>query len=130
MPSHKYLKLLDYISYFEQKDFDFCTWQKPSETDDRVVEMGYPVYDEGIQRFIQEVYDSDLLMSNYSDYLDRNQIDLGKMIVNITVADFQLLRAILTHSVRGERFCDGFWGQRIKDKTFLKILCRLREIAE
>jgi hypothetical protein len=46
----------------------------------------------------------------------------------IDEADFELLRAILTHSVRGERFCDGFWERMIEEKIFLNILYRLREI--
>lgn len=108
MGNGRYQKLLDYISYFEREDINFCTWPRPSQTDGKVIEMSYPIYDKGIDRFIKDVYESNLLINNYSEYLERHQIDSSKMKDYIYEADFEFLRAILTHSVRGERFCDGF----------------------
>ncbi|HBW37723.1 DUF6508 domain-containing protein [Desulfosporosinus sp. BICA1-9] len=129
MAIENWQKLLEYISYFEDESLDLYMSHRPSETNDGVLEMDYPIYDEKLHSFIKDVYDSDLLINNYFDYLEKNQIDTGKINIYIAEADIQLLRAILTHSVRGERFCDGFWGQVIKEKIFLNVLYRLRELS-
>ena len=82
-----------------------------------------------LRSFIKVVYDSDLLMDSYFDYLEKHHIDPDKLTGYISNADLQLLRAIHTYTVRGERFCDGFWGRAIKEKIFLNILYRLRTLS-
>lgn len=129
MVDDKYRKILVYINYFEDENIDFFTWQQPSKTDDGIIQMGYPIYDEKFKIFIKDVYDSNLLIDSYFDYLEQHQIDTSKLTGYISNADFQLLRAILTYTVRGERFCDGYWGQAIKDKVFLNILYRIRILS-
>jgi hypothetical protein len=50
------------------------------------------------------------------------------MIKSIEVADFELVKAIITRFIRKERFCDGAWGSAVEDKVFFKILQRLRKL--
>ena len=37
---------------------------------------------------------------------------------------------MLTYCVRGERFCDGFWGSAIESGKIRAILERLKEIQQ
>lgn len=46
LADENYRKILEYINYFEEENVDFCTWQRSSKTDDGIIHMGYPTYDE------------------------------------------------------------------------------------
>lgn len=113
-----YKKLLDYIPYFENEDIVFCKRR-----------LGFPEYDENLREFIRETYNSDLLKSDYLDYLKDNgqDQDISKEIPS---AEWEMLKSILTFYVRGERFSDGLWDTAVKEKVFLKILYRIRELGE
>ncbi|MCM3694594.1 DUF6508 domain-containing protein [Neobacillus niacini] len=113
---HTYIQLLSYIPYFEDKNIEFCVW-----------EGMYPKYDEKLEEFIKEVYKTDLMKSNYLDYLDEKRINRDYAAV-VPTADFELLRAILTYYVRSERFSDGAWANSAKEGVFLRILNRLKEL--
>lgn len=39
-----------------------------------------------------------------------------------------MVKAILTYYVRQERFCDGLWGQEIKEGIFLGLLKRIETL--
>lgn len=114
----KYNKLLKYIPYFENEEIEFCIWKS-----------GYPEYDATFDQFIKDVYDTDLLEGNYLNYLNENTVG-NEYPRYIASADLDLLKSILTFIVRSERFCDGAWDQAIKEKTFLRILYRLKELEE
>lgn len=111
-----YIQLLNYIPYFEDKNIEFCRWE------DR-----YPNYDEKLNEFIKEVYKTDLMKSNYLDYLDERLVNRDYSAA-VPTADFELLRAILTFYVRSERFSDGAWATSAKEGVFLRILYRLKEL--
>ena len=40
------------------------------------------------------------------------------------------LRTVITHYIRGERFCDGLIAGAVEDGTLLKVLMRVRELKE
>ena len=109
-----YIQLLNYIPYFENENIEFCKW-----------EGMYPKYDEKLEEFIMEVYKTDLLKSDYLDYLDERLLD-SDYAAAVPTADFELLRAILTFYVRQDRFVDGAWAGSAKDGVFLRILYRLK----
>jgi hypothetical protein len=113
---HTYIQLLNYIPFFEDKNIEFCVW-----------EGMYPRYDEKLNKFIKEVYKTDLMKSNYLDYLDEKLLSRDYAAA-IPTADFDLLRAILTFYVRSERFSDGAWANSAKEGVFLRILNRLKEL--
>ena len=46
----------------------------------------------------------------------------------VEAADLRQIRTLLTYCVRGERFCDGFWGGTIEDGHIRRILERLVEL--
>ena len=112
-----YTHLLDYIPYFEDENRVFLKRE----------EM-YPQYDEKLEEFIMEVYKTDLMKSNYLDYLDERILGRDYATV-VPTADFELLKSIFTFYVRQDRFVEGAWASSAKDGVFLKILYRLKELC-
>lgn len=118
---HRYDKVLSYIDYFSTAGEEVGTWvYNPPD-------FPYVKYSPEISAFIYEVYQTDLLDTEYLSYLesflprDANHADY------IENADFRLLRAILTYYVRQERFQEGLWLVAVHDGCFLEILNKLHE---
>ena len=84
-------------------------------------------YDDRFLEFIDEVYQSDLMNVDYFTVLSE-KANGSNYYPLIPTADQELLTAILTFFVRGEKFCDGTWASAIKQKEFLSILKRLKEL--
>ena len=123
--------LLNCIPYFENDKNKFYVFQEPEKGKDGIIYMAYPSYDKGITDFINLVYETGLLKEDYLDYLKEKEIqnvDSSEIIEIIAKSDLLLLQSILTYFVRQERFYDGLWGKAAKDKIFLNILYRLREL--
>lgn len=123
----KYEELIKYIAYFEDDRNTFCTWESPKEKEDGVFIMPYPIYDEKLEEFIEDVYNTDLLKHDYLEFIEKN-IEMNANIIDVIErADFETLRAILTKYIRLERFCEGTWGAAAKEGTFLKILKKIKQ---
>ena len=65
--------------------------------------------------------------------MDRNYepveaVELLKDEVAVREATIPELQQMLTAVVRGERFCDGWWGSMIEDGHVRRLLERLAEI--
>lgn len=116
----KYDKLFTYISYFEQADENAGSWIFPASG------SPYTDYDPQFNNFIKDVYQSDILDTNYLEhlapYMKANQ-DIRTLI---PTADLDLLIAIFTYFIRQDRFCEGLWIEAIVKKTFFYILNRLK----
>lgn len=118
-------RLLDYRKYFSGCESQLYRWVDTRETDGIII-PGHPQYDTALVRFINEVYDSGLLLDNYEEVLDRQRVSDVDMLIN--GADMNLLRAILTYYVRGEHSQTGLWGRGVRKKCFLRILNRLSDL--
>lgn len=44
-------------------------------------------------------------------------------------ADLARIRAMITCCVRGERFCDGYWGAMIEGGHIRRVLERISQLA-
>lgn len=122
-------KLAEYINYFEDENKVFYNWYGGEKTEDDTYIMPYIIYDEKLHEFIKSVYESGIMMEDYLSYLERKfgkSNDMNNIIKN---ADFETLCAVLTYLVRQERFHDGLWSEAIRNKYFLKILCKFKEIV-
>ncbi|PGS54256.1 DUF6508 domain-containing protein [Bacillus sp. AFS041924] len=109
-------RIQHYIDYFSKDDFEFFS------------KNGWPYnYDSGVDEFINEFYQSDLIDTNYLETMNKHQ---KSHIELIKVADKDLLKSILTSYVRGERFSEGTWAEAISNKIFLNILIKLKELEE
>lgn len=116
---HQYDKVLSYIDYFSTAGEKVGTWvYNPPD-------FPYVKYSPEISSFIHEVYQTDLLDTEYLPYLESHlplDVNYADYIEN---ADFRLLRASLTYYVRQERFQEGLWMVAVKDGSFNKVLNRL-----
>lgn len=123
-------QILKYIDYFSNDKIEFCKWVNPERQEDGTIATGYPVYDEGVRKFIDDIYKSDLIDGKYLDNLKKYDIEALTPEGLIETADIGLLKSILTYYVRQERFCIGAWAEAINKKIFLKVLVRLKELKE
>ncbi|PKN80555.1 MAG: hypothetical protein CVU48_01605 [Candidatus Cloacimonetes bacterium HGW-Cloacimonetes-1] len=98
---HQYDKVLSYIDFFSTAGEEVGTLvHKPPD-------FPYVNYSPEMNSFIHEVYETDLMDTEYLPYLESHlprDVNLADYIEN---ADLRLLRAILTYYVRQERFQEG-----------------------
>ena len=64
--------------------------------------------------------------NKFSDILDGYTV----VVARIETADYELVKAVLTHYVRGERFCDGTWAEAAIEGIFLALLKRLSVLTQ
>jgi len=121
---HQYDKVLSYIDYFSTAGEEAGTWvfNPPN--------FPYVDYSKELSSFIQDVYQTDLLDTEYLPYLESHLPHDANLADYIENADFRLLRAILTYYVRQERFQEGLWMVAVQDQSFSKILNRLAKHQE
>ncbi len=87
--------------------------------------LRYPDY----APIVQELYDA-ASAECWHDY-EYDPGEVGSWLTEsgfIEAADLSEIRTLLTYCVRGERFCDGFWGGTIEDGHIRRILERLVEL--
>jgi ADP-ribosyl-[dinitrogen reductase] hydrolase len=124
-------KLCSYIPYFETATKEsVCKWVGGEKLGEKHFTMAHPEYEDTLKEFVQEVYKTSIMVyGDYDEIIHSYGIDSEEqMIKSIEVADFELVKAIITRFIRKERFCDGAWGSAVEDKVFLKILQRLRKL--
>lgn len=124
----EFQKLNDYISYFEAIDAEnACRWQKGELLKDGSRTFGYPVYEDKLLQFIDDVSNSSLMDYAYGETIQTYGLEMNDNLAEqIETADLPLAKAILTCYVRQERFCEGIWGTAIKKGIFLALLNRLQ----
>lgn len=123
-------KIFPYISYFEEEiSEDSCRWEKSHPTKSVAFTMPYPVYEDKLLRFIDDASNSGLMDYAYGETILEYALEQNNELRNyIDTADLRLTKAILTCYIRQERFCDGLWGQAVKEGTFLALLKRLKTL--
>lgn len=120
--------LLNYLPIFNHPDFNPTLKWKGGKKDERgILHVSYPIYDEKLKQFFKEFYSIKWSDHDYDPQKVSKLIHNDKLIAKSSLAD---IKSMLTYCARGERFCDGFWGGLIKDKTLVKILQRLKELVQ
>lgn len=123
-------KIFNYISYFSDDTVQFCKWQHSERQEDDDFTLGYPVYDDRLSEFIQDIYDSGIMVGNYMEVTEGIFSSNGKVIEIIKNLDnFETARAILTYYVRQDRFSEGSLGRAAENKILLNILLKLKELT-
>jgi hypothetical protein len=104
---HEYNKVPSYIDYFSTSGEEIGTWvhNPPNLT--------YMSYSSEMLSFIHKVYQPDLIDAEYLPYLESHLPHEINLADYIEIADFRLIRAILTYFVRQERFSDGLWQDTV-----------------
>jgi hypothetical protein len=119
---HQYDKVLSYIDFFSTAGEEVGTWvYNPPD-------FPYVNYSKEMSSFIHEVYQTDLLDTEYLPYLESIIPREANLIDYIDTTDFRLLRAILTYYVRQERFQEGLWLGAVQDGIQGKILLRIEDL--
>ena len=119
-------KILTYIPYFEKENQEYSKLV-PSSNGEGVYPSYYVVYDEKLESFIKELYDSGVVVNNYTEVLGA----VNDLTETIPTDSEEVLRAKLTYIARAHRFGDEeIWDWAAKDKVFLNILYRLKELWE
>ena len=120
--------LLKYIDYFESASNQKISNKSQKNPFIKEFVSHYPVYDDELNTFIEDVYHSEILMRDYIGHLAEKFPGKQWTFDDIEAADLTTLRAMLTKCVRAERFYDGSWGKFAKDGYFLAILRRLEKL--
>ncbi|MCK5812461.1 MAG: hypothetical protein KAG94_06145 [Clostridiales bacterium] len=111
--------LLTYLPYFV----------KNKQPIGHLVNNSYYEYDKFFEKFIHDVYQSGLLIENYLETLAFYESYHNNYCKLIKIADFTTLRAILTGYIEQEKNHEGLWLSACKQRTFLSILLRLKELS-
>ncbi len=87
-----------------------------------ILQWPFPIYPDGLYESLYELAVPD---RNYIENYERlgDPIDYG----NLTMEES---RTVITHYVRGERFCDGLIAGAVEDGTLLKVAERMKEICD
>ena len=120
--------ILLYLPYFEDLiPSDAYKYIEPTKHKDGSMSLPGYNYDDKFLQFTHDFYNSGLSVSDYSEILNTKVPDWQTVNINevLETSDLELTKAILTKSIRVERFCDGAWAGAIENGTFLAILKRL-----
>jgi hypothetical protein len=100
-------------------------WTGGRRIDEKTFVMSWPEYDEVVEEFVK-VASRDC----WCDY-DYVPADAGRMLYDpetVGTATLAQLKTMLTYCIRGERFCDGHWGEMIEEGHVERLLRRVAEI--
>ena len=96
-----------------------------TETEDGVLILPWPEYDERVVRFIDLIESQGCWLCDYDPEETERMLMDKAGVGNATIPE---IRRMLTLVVRGERFCSGWWSSMIEDGHVRRLLQRLAEI--
>ncbi len=100
-------------------------WRGSEKLLDGAITWPWPEYEDVVKEFF-EVAGQDCWMD--FDYVPE---EAGRMLEDRALvgrASLDEIKTMLTYCVRGERFCDGHWGEMIEQGHVRRLLERLEEI--
>ena len=90
-------------------------WKEPEIGEDGIIVMGFPLYDEEVNNWINEFYRLELPDYNYLDNIRKYK---RKRIEELSLEE---TLSYLTFIIRGERFCDGRIATALENGTIEKL---------
>ena len=120
-------RLYPFIAHFDKRPEQ--EWSEGSSKDGNITPP-FCCYSNELARFLKAFYAHDVLGDkDYSGTLKRYGIeDEESGVKAISAANTELLLAILTFCVRGDRFCEGLLDSAIQEGIIVGILKRLCEL--
>jgi hypothetical protein len=97
-------------------------WGGGTKIVDGTLTMPWPEYDDAVDEFF-----SAASADCWCDH-DYDPGEAARMLDNaeqVAAADLAQIKTMLTHCVRGERFCDGHWGAVVEAGHVRRLLERL-----
>ena len=113
---------LNYLPYFQDQNNEFY------EVVSKPHQMPFASYSEMVHSFHQDIHHRNMVYDfNWSQWSDeaKKYIDDPKMLVT---ADITIIQKLFTSIIRGDRFCEGLWGDMIDNGFILALLMRLKDI--
>ena len=112
--------------------------EKSKGTYDAPIQMPFVRYTNAVKDLAREIYDfskkyPEYKLNKYRDILDEHGIELKSDSIkaaDVSVADGQLVMALLMSVIRMDRFCEGALLGFCKDGYIFMWLKRLKEIDE
>ena len=80
--------------------------------------------------FISFMYDNNLAIANYDDYLSTRPINVDKELENIDNADFELCCVLITLILREDHFDNGSYDRRFEEGAVKRILNRMKVVLD
>jgi hypothetical protein len=121
--------LFKFIPYFENKENVFHEYIPALQDEDCRNIMGWIQYSEEVNKFIKNFYESELVEYDYLEVLEKFE-SIENIESRIEVESLDNIRALLTFYIRRERFGEGYIVDAIDDGIILRILYRIRELAQ
>lgn len=100
-------------------------WDVDTMTGEDVFVMPWPEYDKAVYNFFRVA--SKECWSD-RDYASKKIAEVIRDPQRVASATLQEIKAMLTWSVRGERFCEGHWASIINNGIIRNLLLRLRDL--
>jgi hypothetical protein len=94
---------------------------------ENVVQIGSPNYSDVVYEFFAV---AGRPVWNDRDYVNKQVGEVLSDPRKIATASLQDMKTLLTFCVRGERFCDGYWGDLVDGGQIRLILNRLAELRQ
>jgi hypothetical protein len=115
-------ELLRFLPLFRKPGRRFSEWVGGGRSPDGTITMPHPVYTADVQEFFR--------LASQPWWCDREyqQRKVSNMLRDdhaIAAASIELVKAMLTFCVRGERFCDGHWEAMLESGRIQALLQRL-----
>lgn len=138
--ANMYKSLTDFIPNLI--DIEFGTWEPKVQSGDGSLEnpfqMPYMVFDEVVEKFIQEVYrfeenHPEYELCQYGEILKQNGLswDMDSMEkAEASQLEGKCIMALILGAIRADRFCEGALKDFYSRGCILKWLNRLKELDE
>ena len=103
-------------------------YTKGGKDKDGVITLSHPIYGALVDEFVEFIYAQNCWVDyNYLATTEKLDLNDPLTIANATTPKIQ---ALITFFLRGERFCDGFWGGMIETGYVRRLLERLSEMEQ
>lgn len=117
-------ELLRFLPLFEKPNRTFVeTWGGGEKSPEGAITMPYPVYPPDVQEFFRLAARPCWSDDGYEPTAAATMLEDDKTIQQATIDQ---VRAMVTHCVRGERFCDGHWEAVLRSGKIVALLRRLQ----
>ena len=131
----KFTKLTDFLDKLENDEFGKWIFDKEHKgTADDPIQMPFPTYTEAVHELIIVVHEfveehPEYPLHDYRAVMEKYGIKSLKS-ADIDSLNDEAALALLTWTIRGERFCDGLILGGLKEGRIQHLLKRLKELDE
>lgn len=121
-------ELLRFIPLFEEPRGQFIRkWGGGEKMTDGAMTMPYPIYADDVEQFFALASQPCWCDYSYNSTEALKMLDDDEFVKKATIEN---IKTMLTYCVRGERFCDVFWGSVLDSGRVVAVLKRLKVLRD